>query len=112
MGVGSLLRPKSIAIVGASEKIGPGFNAVKALEFVGYEGEIYLVNPKSPELFGRRTHASLEQIPGNVDAVFVAVQAEAVVEVAKQAARKGAARLRFCPADLARPRMARTLNAP
>jgi acyl-CoA synthetase (NDP forming) len=93
MGVGSLLRPKSIAIVGASEKIGPGFNAVKALEFVGYEGAIYLVNPKSPELFGRRTYASLDQIPGNVDAVFVAVQAEAVVEVAKQAARKGAGAL-------------------
>jgi acyl-CoA synthetase (NDP forming) len=93
MGVQSLLRPKSIAIVGASEKIGPGFNAVKALEFVGYEGEIYLINPKSPELFGRRTYASLEQIPGNVDAVFVAVQAEAVVEVAKQAARKGAGAL-------------------
>jgi acyl-CoA synthetase (NDP forming) len=93
MGVASLLKPKSIAIVGASEKIGPGFNAVKALEFVGYEGEIYLINPKSPELFGRRTYASLDQIPGNVDAVFVAVQAEAVVEVAKQAARKGAGAL-------------------
>jgi acetate---CoA ligase (ADP-forming) len=93
MGVQSLLKPKSIAIVGASEKIGPGFNALKALEFVGYEGEIYLVNPKSPELFGRRTYASLDQIPGNVDAVFVAVQAEVVVEVAKQAARKGAGAL-------------------
>ena len=93
MGVQSLLRPKSIAIVGASEKIGPGFNAFKALEFVGYEGEIYLVNPKSPELFGRRTYASLDQIPGHVDAVFVAVQAEAVVEVAKQAALKGAGAL-------------------
>jgi acyl-CoA synthetase (NDP forming) len=93
MGIQSLLKPKSIAIVGASEKIGPGFNAVKALEFVGYEGEIYLVNPRSQELFGRRTYASLDQIPGDVDAVFVAVQAEAVVEVAKQAARKGAGAL-------------------
>ncbi|MEH2512901.1 acyl-CoA synthetase (NDP forming) [Nitrobacteraceae bacterium AZCC 1564] len=90
MGVQSLLRPKSIAIVGASEKVGPGFNAVKALEFVGYEGEVYLVNPRSPELFGRRTYASLDDIPGNVDAIFVAVGAEAVVDVAKQAVRKGA----------------------
>lgn len=89
MGVQSLLRPKSIAIVGASEKVGPGFNAVKALEFVGYEGEIFLVNPKSPELFGRQTYASLDDIPGAVDAVFVAVQAEMVVEVARQSARKG-----------------------
>lgn len=93
MGVESLLRPKSIAIVGASEKVGPGFNAFKALEFVGYAGEIYLVNPRSKELFGRKTFASLDEIPGAVDAVFVAVQAEAVVEVARQAARKQAGAL-------------------
>jgi len=93
MGVQSLLRPKSIAIVGASEKIGPGFNAMKALEFVAYEGDIHLINPRARELFGRRTYASLDEIPGSVDAVFVAVQADAVVEVAKQAARKGAGSL-------------------
>jgi acyl-CoA synthetase (NDP forming) len=93
MGVRSLLRPESIAIVGASEKVGPGFNAFKALEFVGYEGDVHLVNPRSSELFGRRTYASLYDIPGNVDAVFVAVQAESVVQVAKQAAHKGAGAL-------------------
>src|SRR5436190_1953742 len=93
MGVQSLLKPKSIAIVGASVKIGPGFNAMKALEFVGYEGDIHLINPRSPELFGRRTYASLDEIPGNVDAVFVAVAADAVLEVARQAARKGAGAL-------------------
>jgi acyl-CoA synthetase (NDP forming) len=93
MGVRSLLQPKSIAIVGASEKVGPGFNAFKALEFVGYEGDVHLVNPSSSELFGRRTYASLYDIPGNVDAVFVAVQAESVVQVAKQAAHKGAGAL-------------------
>jgi len=86
MGVESLLRPKSIAIVGASEKVGPGFNAFNALQFVGYEGDAYLVNPRQPQLFGKRTYASLDDIPGDVDAVFVAVQAESVVEVAKQAA--------------------------
>jgi acyl-CoA synthetase (NDP forming) len=93
MGVKSLLMPKSVAIVGASEKIGPGFNAVKALEFVGYESDIHLINPRAPELFGRRTYASLDEIPDSVDAVFVAVQADAVVDVAKQAARKGAGAL-------------------
>jgi acetate---CoA ligase (ADP-forming) len=93
MGIESLLNPKSIAIVGASEKVGPGFNAFKALEFVGFEGAIHLVNPKSPELFARKTFAALEDIPGSVDAVFVAVQAEAVLGVAKAAANKGAGAL-------------------
>jgi acyl-CoA synthetase (NDP forming) len=93
MPVRSLLNPRSIAIVGASEKIGPGSNAFKALTFAGYEGDIFLVNPRAPELFGRQTYASLDDIPGRVDAVFVAVQAELVLDVAQQAARKGAGAL-------------------
>lgn len=93
MGIASLLNPGSIAIVGASEKIGPGYNAFKALEYVGFAGRIDLVNPKSPELFGRRTFASLDEIPGTVDAVFIAVQAEAVLDIAKAAARKAAGAL-------------------
>jgi hypothetical protein len=42
MGIASLLDPRSIAIVGASEKVGPGYNAFKALEFVGFKGRIDL----------------------------------------------------------------------
>lgn len=93
MGIQSLLSPRSIAIVGASEKVGPGYNAFKALEFVGFDGPIHLVNPKSPELFGRRTFASLDEIADPVDAVFVAVQADAVLGVARVAAKKGAGAL-------------------
>jgi acyl-CoA synthetase (NDP forming) len=93
MGIASLLDPRSIAIVGASEKVGPGYNAFKALEYVGFAGRIDLVNPKSSELLGRRSYASLDDIPGTVDAVFVAVQADAVLDVAKAAARKGAGAL-------------------
>ncbi len=93
MGIASLLNPQSIAIVGASEKVGPGYNAFKALEYVGFTGRIDLVNPKSSELFGRRTFASLDQVAGTVDAVFIAVQAEAVLDVAKAAVAKGAGAL-------------------
>src|SRR5215207_2937943 len=88
MGVESLLRPKSIAIVGASDNVGPGFNAWNALQYVGYQGEVYLVNPNKPELFGRRTYASLTDIPESIDAAFISVQAERVVEIARQAAAK------------------------
>src|SRR3954451_244345 len=88
MGVESLLRPKSIAIVGASDSIGPGFNAWNALHYVGYAGEVHLVNPNKPELFGRRTYPSLTEIPGTVDAAFVSVQAERVIEIARQAIAK------------------------
>lgn len=90
MAIQSLLSPRSIAIVGASDKIGPGFNAWKALEHVGYQGRVYLVNPNRPELLGQKAYPSLSDIDGDVEAVFVAVKAESVLEVAKQAVEKRA----------------------
>jgi acyl-CoA synthetase (NDP forming) len=90
MAIDSLLRPHSIAIVGASDTVGPGYNAWKALEFVGFPGQIHLVNPKRTELFGRPCHPSLDAIPGPIDAAFVAVGAEQVLGVARSAHAKGA----------------------
>lgn len=83
MGIASLLNPRSIAIVGASEKVGPGYNAFKALEYVGFSGRIDQVNPKSSELFGRQTFASLDQISGTIDAVFIAVHPADIDAVAR-----------------------------
>ena len=89
MSLRHLLSPRSVAIVGASDKIGPGFNAWKALEFVGFEGAIHLINPNKGELFGRRTLPSLADVADEVDAVFVAVQAERIPEIVRQATSKG-----------------------
>lgn len=93
MGIENLLRPRSVAIVGASDKVGPGLNAWNALRHVGFEGAVHLINPRRDELLGQRSYPSLADIPGHVDAVFVAVGAEAVTEVAKEAAAKGAGAL-------------------
>jgi acetate---CoA ligase (ADP-forming) len=86
----ALLRPRSVAIVGASDNVGPGFNAWNALRYVGYSGEIHLVNPNKPELFGRTTYKSLAEIPRPIDAAFVSVQAGSVLEIVRQAAAKRA----------------------
>jgi len=93
MGIRSLLNPRSIAIVGASDKIGPGFNAWNALKHVGYEGSVHLVNPNKPELLGQKAYPSLRDIEGEVDAVFIAVKAYSVLEVAAQAVEKRAGAL-------------------
>jgi acetate---CoA ligase (ADP-forming) len=90
MAIDRLLRPRSIAIVGASEKIGPGFNAWNALKTLGFDGAIHLINPSRKEILGEPCYPSLLDVPGGVDAVFIAVQAEKVVDVARAAATKGA----------------------
>jgi acetate---CoA ligase (ADP-forming) len=90
MSIEKLLNPRSIAIVGASDKVGPGFNAWNALKHVGFDGKVYLVNPTRAELLGQTCYPSLEAIDADVDAAFVAVKAENVLEVARQAAAKNA----------------------
>ncbi|HYC45071.1 MAG TPA: acetate--CoA ligase family protein [Burkholderiales bacterium] len=76
--------------MGASDKIGPGFNAWNALQHVGFGGKVYLVNPTKTELLGQKCYPSLDAIDGDIDAAFVAVKAENVLEVARQAAAKKA----------------------
>lgn len=90
MSVARLLNPASIAIVGASDKVGPGFNAWRALEYVGYTGRVYLVNPRKSSLLGRPTYPSLAAIPEPVDAAFIAVPRDAVLDAVREAADKGA----------------------
>src|SRR5918996_5180086 len=90
MSVARLLNPASVAIVGASDKVGPGFNAWRALQYVGYTGRVYLVNPRTSILLGQPTYPSLAAIPEPVDAAFVAVPRAAVLETVRAAADKGA----------------------
>src|SRR5262249_20221273 len=90
MSVSRLLRPSSIAIVGASEKVGPGLNAGLTLQRLDYPGPVPLVTPSRPELFGRRTYPTLDAIGEPVDLVFIAVPQAAVVETVRVAAERGA----------------------
>ncbi|MBY0440421.1 MAG: acetate--CoA ligase family protein [Burkholderiales bacterium] len=84
----SLLSPRSIAIVGASDDPArPGHETLKALIALGYAGTVYPINPKYTELLGRPCFPSLDAVPGPVDLVVVAVPAAAVPGVMEQAAR-------------------------
>ena len=94
MSLARLLRPGSIAIVGASDKVGPGLNAWLALQRVGYAGRVYLITPSRPELFGRRTYPTLDAIADPIDAVFIAVPQAAVVDTVRAAAAQGCGRRR------------------
>ena len=65
-----LLNPRSVAIVGASrtpEKY--GHLVPRCLLDGGYQGEVYLINPREGEALGRNFHASLTSIGHPVDLV-------------------------------------------
>ncbi len=69
-----LLRPRSVAIVGASSRSDSlGEWALRNLEIGGYRGAIYPVNPRYEELAGYRCYAELGELPETPDLVIFAL---------------------------------------
>jgi acyl-CoA synthetase (NDP forming) len=75
----ALLRPRSIAILGASadfQKLNG--RTLKALLDKGYTGAIYPVNPKYREIAGLKCYADVTELPSGIDLAIVAVPARHV----------------------------------
>ncbi len=85
----SLLNPRSIAVVGASQRRGRGTGVVANLRDAGFEGEIFAVNPRYDEVLGYRCFSSVSALPAGVDCIVVAVGADAACDVLDQAHAKG-----------------------
>jgi len=64
-----LLHPRSIAFVGGSECA----IAIERSRALGFEGRIWAVNPRRPQLGGVPTVASIADIDGSPDAAFIAL---------------------------------------
>jgi acyl-CoA synthetase (NDP forming) len=76
-----LLRPKSIAIIGASSKTGSlGDSVLRNLERAGFQGDLFLVNPKHPEIRGHACIASAADLPEGVDCAVLAIPRAGVRE--------------------------------
>ncbi|MBT6511488.1 MAG: hypothetical protein HOL02_13715, partial [Rhodospirillaceae bacterium] len=70
-----LLNARSVALIGGrimaiSLAYGKG---------LGYDGDLYLINPRHEEINGFRCHASLDDLPVTPDAAVVGVTAQTLV---------------------------------
>ncbi len=81
-----LLRPKTIAVLGA----GWALNVIEQCAKMGFAGEVWPVHPTKPEVGGLRAYASLADLPSPPDAVFIGVNRFATVEVVRDLAAMGA----------------------
>ena len=85
-----LLRPRSIALVGASAKPGSlGDCVLTNLEEARYLGDLHLVNPKRPIIHGRTCLGSIEELPAGIDCAVLAIPGPAVVESVRACAARG-----------------------
>ncbi len=82
--------PASLAMIGASRERGTiGAEIFHNIVRDGFTGVVYPVNPRAEAVGAVRAHASVLDIPDDVDLAIVAVPAEHVLDVVEQCARKG-----------------------
>ncbi|MGB6193819.1 MAG: CoA-binding protein, partial [Terracidiphilus sp.] len=85
-----LLRPQSIAIVGASVTPGSlGESVLANLKEWGYGGEIHLINPKRPMIRGKECLGTVAELPQGVDCAVLAIPGAAVLASVQSCAERG-----------------------
>lgn len=87
-----LLRPASIALVGASPDASklPG-RPLAYLQRYGYQGRIHPVNPKHAQIGGVACSASIRELPRDIDLALILLPAPAVAQALEECARQGVA---------------------
>lgn len=81
-----LLRPKSIAVLGA----GWALNVIEQCAKMGFQGPVWPVHPTKAEIGGLKAYASLKDLPGVPDATFIGVNRFATVDVVAELSAMGA----------------------
>ncbi len=82
--------PHSVAVVGASEATTKaGHVIVRNLRALGFPGAVHPVHPRLTSLHGYAARRNLAEVPGDLDAVVVAVPRERVPGCLREAAQRG-----------------------
>jgi acyl-CoA synthetase (NDP forming)/RimJ/RimL family protein N-acetyltransferase len=87
--IARLLKPSSVAVVGASNDDGKIGNALlRHLLDYGFAGPVYPVNPGARHVRGVPAYADIESIPDDLDLAVLAVPADEVAGVVEACRRK------------------------
>lgn len=85
-----IMKPRAIAVIGASNEEGKiGNSVMKNLIDGGYAGDIFPINPKSDEVVGKKAYKSIKDVPGDVDVAVFAVPAKFVATALQECGEKG-----------------------
>jgi acyl-CoA synthetase (NDP forming) len=90
MKLGPLFYPRSVAFIGASATIGKwGHMLVTNTLSGGYDGKVYLVNPKTDVIADRKVYKTIADIDGTIDLAVVSIPANFVLDLIPELEKKG-----------------------
>jgi 4-hydroxybutyrate---CoA ligase (ADP-forming) len=81
------LSPRSIAVIGASERPGVG-RAIFSNIINGYEGKIYPITPSNPVVFGIKAYKSVLDVPEDIDLAVIVTPNKIIPAVMEEAGKK------------------------
>jgi acetyltransferase len=84
-----LMKPKSIAVIGASQRMNRATRVIGNLQHFGYGGRIFPINPKYAEVLGLPCYPDLASTPEPADTVVIAIPGAEVPGVLAAAAESG-----------------------
>ena len=85
-----IFHPASAAIVGVSERMdNPGTLFLRAFKDMGFDGDLYPINPRHEEILGLRCYTDIGSVPGGLDLVILAVPPAAVPQLVRECAASG-----------------------
>ncbi len=85
-----IFNPQTVAIIGASDAEGSvGYAIVKNFTRLGYQGKVYFVNIRKPEIMGTKTYPTIGEVPESVDLAMIATPAKTVPDVMEECGKVG-----------------------
>src|SRR2546429_4279566 len=85
-----LVKPRSVAIVGATDRLSPARSVIESLGALGFSGAVYPVNPKYQSVLNHICYPSLTELPEAPDVVVFSIRKLLIPEQVRLAAKRGA----------------------
>ena len=90
MNLNKLLKPTSVAVIGASENEGFGGDVCRnILSYVEDRSHVYFIHPKRDSVFGVPCYKSISDVPENVDLMVICTSQKTVIPLLQEGAKKG-----------------------
>ena len=90
MDLTKLLKPRSVAVIGASEKNGFGGDVCRnILTYVEDRSRVYFIHPKRESVFGVPCYKTVSDVPDTIDLMVICTAQKTVIPLLQEGAQKG-----------------------
>ena len=84
----SLISPRSIAVIGATDKEGSVGQAITSNIVKDFKGSVFPVNPTKDFIFGMKTYKTVVEVPQEVDSAVIVTKNTIVPKILEECGTK------------------------